>query len=470
MQRLLRFVCHDFKYLLADMSMYKNILLINPWIVDFSAYDYWIKPLGLLYMASYLRENGMNVQFIDCLNPQADCGITDTTLYKPQRKPGGHGKFLKEIIPKPEVFCDITKPYNRYGMSPASFKEILKRSPKPDLILITAMMTYWYPGAFDVIKIVKDHFPDIPVILGGNYVTLCPEHARKSGADYLLSGEGERHIPFIVQKLLESPLVYQPDLHHLDALPYPAFDLLLQPDQVPMLTSRGCPFHCPYCASHRLYPNFSRRDPLKVVEEMAYWEKHLGIKDFSFYDDALFTSPERMAIPLMREILNRGLSLHFHCPNGLHLREVTPALADLMFQSGFKTLRFGFETSDLKRQREMGGKVNNSHLEKTVAYLRKAGYDSIEIGIYILCGLPGQTEKEIYDTIRYVQSAGAKPILAEFSPIPGTDLWQEAADASPFPIAEEPLFQNNSLLPCRNDSLTLSRYQELKKLTRASSI
>ncbi len=49
--------------------MKKNILLINPWICDFAAYDFWIKPIGLLYIAGLLRQDGYNVELIDCLNP-----------------------------------------------------------------------------------------------------------------------------------------------------------------------------------------------------------------------------------------------------------------------------------------------------------------------------------------------------------------------------------------------------------------
>ncbi|MDQ5985666.1 MAG: 2-hydroxyethylphosphonate methyltransferase [Syntrophus sp. SKADARSKE-3] len=446
--------------------MKPNILFINPWIHDFSAYDYWMKPLGLLYMAAYLRNNAMNVRFIDCLTPKDPFGGKDPGLKIPTRKTGGHGKFPKEAIQKPIALSHISKPFNRYGMTESFFKNLLRQGPRPDLVMTSVMMTYWYPGAFDAIKIVKEIYPGVPIVLGGNYVTLCPDHASKSGADFLLSGEGEYHIPFIVRNILGSSLLYEPDLEQPGALPYPALDLLIEPDQAPILTSRGCPFRCAYCASHRLNRGFIRRQPSDVVNEMVHWEKKLGVRDFSFYDDALFTKPDHMAFPIMHEIIDRGLSYRFHCPNGLHLREITPELARLMFASGFKSLRFGFETSDTEKQLALGGKANNSHLEMAMAYLREAGYDTHDIGIYILCGLPGQAYQEVYETIRYVRSRGAKPILAEFSPIPQTMMWQTAVDASLFPIEEEPLFHNNSLLSCRDESITLSGYHELKRLTR----
>jgi radical SAM superfamily enzyme YgiQ (UPF0313 family) len=232
------------------------------------------------------------------------------------------------------------------------------------------------------------------------------------------------------------------------------------------MTSRGCPFRCSYCASHLLHDRFQRRDPIRVVEEIEYWHTRLRINHFSFYDDALLIDPSEMAIPLLREIIRRDLPLAFHCPNGLHLRAITPELASLVFKAGFKTLRFGLETSNVRRQTVTGGKVDNKEFEEAVGHLRRAGYREEDIGIYLLCGLPGQPADEVRDSIRFVRSAGARPIIAEYSPIPGTGLWNEAVASSPYPIADEPLFQNNSLLPCRHECFTRAIYQDLKRMTR----
>ncbi len=66
-----------------------HILLINPWITDFAAYNFWIKPLGLLNIATSLRQNGYRISLIDCM----DCNV--------KTKPYGDGKLLKTTIPKP---------------------------------------------------------------------------------------------------------------------------------------------------------------------------------------------------------------------------------------------------------------------------------------------------------------------------------------------------------------------------------
>lgn len=444
----------------------RNILLINPWIYDFAAYDCWNKPIGLLYLASFLRMNGANVYFLDCLDPYHPDTRAGSLTAIPKRKISGEGGYPKERIPKPDPLRHIPRNYNRYGIKPETFIKYIESIPSPDLVMITSMMTYWYPAVFDIVGLVQRTFLGIPVVLGGNYVTLYPHHAMRSGADFILAGPGEVSIPVLLKKLYNQDMGFIPDADNLDSYPYPAFDLISHADHVPIMTSRGCPYHCSYCASRIINNRFRQRDPIRVVDEIHYWHARLGIRHFSFYDDALLVTPNEMAIPFLNEIIRRDLPIHFHCPNGLHLREITPEVSTLMFKSGFKTIRFGFETSDPLRQGVTGGKVDNEELEEAVKHLRHAGYRNGDIGVYILCGLPGQSADEVVESIRFVQSCGARPIIAEYSPIPGTALWDDAVAASPYPIAQEPLFQNNSLLPCRSELLTFEMYQALKLISR----
>ena len=445
----------------------KSILFVNPWIYDFAAYDFWIKPLGLLTLAALLRRNGFRVHMIDCLNPNVPQTMEPVPF--PRRTALGTGEFLKTQIPKPYFFSEFPRKYSRYGMPFPAFQAALKALNRPDLVFVGSMMTYWYPGAFEAILQVKLAFPGTPVIFGGNYVTLCPEHAALSGADLLITGPGESALPAICRDLLGEELssIYSPVDY--DSYPYPAFDLLPQKDQIPILTSRGCPFDCTYCASRILSPRFIRRDPYKVVDEIEFWYKQYGIVNFSFYDDALLIRPEEMFMPLAKELIRRKLPCRFHCPNGLHLREVTVEISRLMYRAGFQTIRFGFESSDRQRQHDTGGKVKNSELQSAVACLKKAGYQDRDIGVYLLCGLPGQEAAEVRESIRFVYACCARPIIAEYSPIPGTALWETAVAASPFPIATEPLYHNNTLLPCRNDRLDYTMYRSLKMLTRQGS-
>ena len=166
-----------------------RLLLINPWIYDFAAYDLWAKPLGLLYLAAILRRNGFTVDFIDCLSTRHSETSGGLKSERGKRRKFGTGNFLRTPIPKPAGLKDIPRTYSRYGIIPEEFKAGLKAIDRPDAVLVTSLMTYWYPGVFEAIRLAKEIFPGVPVILGGIYATLCTDYAReRSGADYVLSG------------------------------------------------------------------------------------------------------------------------------------------------------------------------------------------------------------------------------------------------------------------------------------------
>ncbi len=430
----------------------RRVLLVNPWIYDFAAYDLWAKPLGLLFIGALLRKNGYGVDFIDCLKADNDL----------MKKPGGHGRFPRTIIPKPPALKTIPRNYARYGITPEAFLHELEKVARPDVVMVTSMMTYWYPGVFEAIGIIKKYLPGVPVILGGVYATLCTRHAENfSGADYVLTHKGERKVLKLLEELLGHAPVYVPDMNDLDMMPYPCFDLVPDLRYVCIRTSRGCPYRCTYCASHYLCGSQHLRDPARAADEIEFWNREHGVHDVAFYDDALLT-PLLHAQALLHKIVSRNLGVRFHCPNGLHAREITRETAMLMRQAGFATIRLGLETTDPLRQRTSGGKVTNNEFIRAMESLHKAGYDSEEIGVYILCGLPGQEASEVMDAVQFVKEYGGRPRLSEYSPIPHTQQWEEAKRSSPYPIEEEPLFQNNTLLPCRSDRFTYEQYQDIK--------
>ena len=338
---------------------------------------------------------------------------------------------------------------------------------RPDAVLVTSLMTYWYPGVFEAIRCIKKVFHDVPVILGGVYATLCEDHARKlSGADHIITGQGELKLLNLLSSLWGEAPTFIPDMQNLDGIPYPCFDLMEDLRYVCIQTSRGCPFRCTYCASHRLNPSFIRREPAKVAEEISWWNKTKGVHNFAFYDDALLHMPEHFALPMMREIVKKELGIRFHCPNGLHIRPITKEVAAAMKQSGFSTIRLGLETADPVRQKKTGGKVSNDDFFRAMENLTEAGFAPGDIGVYILCGLPGQRAEEVLGAVDQVKKTGARPMITEYSPIPHTKDWDEAVKTSLYPIAEEPLYHNNTVLPCRWEGLTYEMYREIKRSAR----
>jgi radical SAM superfamily enzyme YgiQ (UPF0313 family) len=187
---------------------------------------------------------------------------------------------------------------------------------------------------------------------------------------------------------------------------------------------------------------------MEVVEEIEYWNRGYGVIDFAFYDDALLVDPERHAMPMMEGIIKSGLDIRFHTPNAIHVREISQEMAGLLYDSGFCTIRLGLETSDMDRHNNLDRKVSEGDFEKGVKNLAKAGFKKGDIGTYVLMGLPGQSVQSVEDTIKFVDGAGAVPYLAEYSPIPHTPLWEKSIESSSYDLMNEPLFHNNTLLPC----------------------
>lgn len=441
-----------------------KLLLINPWVYDFAAYDLWAKPLGLLYLAALLKKNGWTINYIDCLDVHHPA-LKILGIKEPRRRPDHRGHLYREEVVTPSPLRGIPRRFYRFGLPPEAFREALHAFSAPQAVLITSGMTYWYQGVHEVIKIVKEAFPRVPVILGGIYATLCAEHAEAtSEADSICQGQGESQILGLLEKLTGVSPIFSPDPNDLDSLPFPAFDLYPHLDYCCCLASRGCPFRCTYCASGLLNLRFIKRDPTRVVEEIGQCAVEYGVEDIAFYDDALLIDHE-FASALLQGIKEEDIKAHFHAPNGLHARGVTAEVAHLMNEVGFVTLRLSLETTSQERQRTTGGKLSTQEFQSALQNLRQAGYSPQEIGIYILAGLPGQGREEVEESIRFVQECGARPYLAEYSPIPGTPLWQEAVQCSPFDLQGEPLFHNNTILPCRWDGLGWDDLQALKAMT-----
>ena len=192
-----------------------HILLVNPWITDFAAYDFWAKPLGLLTLAGILRRHDFKVSYLDCLDrfhpmaPASDPGAR-----------GGRGPYLKTHIPKPDVLGDIPRNFSRYGIRPEWFSQDLRALTQPDLVLVTSQMTYWYPGVQETIRVIKEIFPEATVILGGIYATLCRQHAADcSGADLITPGPGEGHILELAARHTGFPVKCRFDPEDMDTYP-----------------------------------------------------------------------------------------------------------------------------------------------------------------------------------------------------------------------------------------------------------
>jgi|Deesub1362B_J571_1020462.scaffolds.fasta_scaffold00195_32 radical SAM superfamily enzyme YgiQ (UPF0313 family) len=424
------------------MKQRYNFLLINPWIYDFAAVNMWARPMGLLKVAEFLSSYNVTLYFIDCLDSF-------------RIKRFNMGKYPKEPLPAPPILKGIKRRYGRYGISEHEFLKKIKEIPSPYVVLVTGIMTYWYPGVKRVIQLCKEVHPDVPLILGGIYPTLMSTHAEvETGADFIYTGRVDTKLLAMLESIgikLEKAT---------EKRPYYRLGFYKRMGYAPLLTSEGCPFRCSYCASGILWREFRQRpveEVLREIEELV----EIGVRDFAFYDDALLYRREEHIKPLLkglRKILQR-LPSHrrprFHTPNGLHARYLDSEIAHLMRETGFKTIRMGLETVNPERQRIIGGKVYNEELRQSVAYLKEAGFKKEEIGVYLMYGLPGQHLEEVWEGVKFIMRLGVRVYLAEYSPIPGTEDWRMLVDKGVIKEDIDPLLTNNTVF-----SLLFSGYSE----------
>jgi len=417
-------------------------LLVNPWIADFAAYNFWMRPLGLYRLAEWLSARGAKSFLLDCLSP-----------FK------APGKFKREPVTFPlGGKFTFDRSFARYGISREEFRGRLEDAGPFDCVFITSVMSYWYPGVEWTINEIKTLFPDVPVVLGGIYATLWPDHARDVlRPDFLCHGPLEAFSDSLADflGLPAEPSREEQRWYQLQGM----FDNV---DYWAIRTATGCPFSCTYCASRIVSGRFSPGETKETIREVLFLHSK-GVRQIAFYDDALLVDFNNRLGPILEELRDRGIRLAFHTPNGLHARLINEDVARQLVRSNFRSVRLSLETTNPYRQEATGGKVSSGDLESAVKNLIRAGMPASCIGVYLLVGLPGQELSEIEDGVRHVKSLGIRPYLAEFSPIPGTVEWQRLEKNGVVSRTMDPLLTNNTLFFRLFSGYDMQRFNEIKK-------
>jgi hypothetical protein len=423
--------------------MTPKILLVNPPIYDFVAYDFWLKPYGMLTVAGYLRGRA-DFKLFDYLD-RLHLFVAEQKGLESDR--WGRGRFYCKKISRPAALEAIPRYYRRFGLPRDIFRSFLEQEGPFDFAFVQTTMTYWYEGVQEVIEDIRRVCPQAKIILGGNYVTLCNSHAQKLGADFLVSGA---NLGPLWEYLGISSDARQPALWEIyNKLNVGALKL-----------SDGCPFNCTYCSVPKVYGGFKARLLERSLAELNLLGQ-LGIKNVAFYDDALLFEAEKCFVPFLNEVLRRDIKVNLHTPNALNARFITRELAMLMVRAGFKTFYLGFENASSQWQNRTGSKVSRDELAQAVGHLISAGAEPADITAYQILGHPHTNTGELEATMRFVQGLRIRGMLADFSPIPGTpdgDYCHKWVDM------DEPLLHNKTAFPII--MLGFNETNRLKELQR----
>lgn len=472
-----------------------------PPVYDFAFYDLFTAPFGLVRIGRWLAGAGYDVRLVDAL--RTDDERSRELRGTPRRRSDGTGKVFRTRIEWPAGPLPVDRSFARYGIVIESFRTRIAgafEGAPPDVALVTSGMTYWYPGVVEAVDTLRAAHPSVPVAVGGVYASLLPEHCKAvTGADLVAAGSSTGDLAALLGRL-GLPV---PDGEPAGAVVDSGRGFAA------VRLNEGCPYRCDYCASHMLCPRFEPGDPHAAAAEVRRLAESAGVRNFAFYDDALLVDRRRVFGEFLAHFAVGGAAgggaacggraggggagpgsrapqptVRFHLPNAVHMRHLDADIAGLMNRAGVQEVRLGFESdSDAfhvahdagagpKAGRGAAGRggaaagtrqADGAALSAAVDALLAGGFSRDRIGVYVLAGLPGQRRGEVEHSVRTAGEKGVNVYVSEFSPVPGSPIWERCVELCELPIAEEPLYQNNTLLPMAWEGFTRADLAAVKE-------
>lgn len=382
-----------------------KVSLINParHITDKSIWkriDRSLPSLGIAYIASYLRDNGVDVNIIDM---------------KPENL------AVQDVINRLKQF-------------------------DPDFIGFTASTVQINP-ALSIAEIVKKRFPDKKIIFGGVHPTVFPEEILQNEfVDFVVRTEGEITMSELIagkktdeilglsykdksgQKILHNK--DRPFIENLDELPMPAFDLLPITKYRPslgnykrlpamsLITSRGCPGKCSFCYTKPMGRKIRFRSAQKIVEEIEFLIDNYGIKEISFYDDT-FTLSKKNVKDFCNIIIEKKIDVTWSCMSRVDF--IDEEMLGLMKKAGCHQIGYGIESASEDILKNIN---KNTSLEKARTARRLTSKAGIDCRAMFMLGSPGETKESIEKTIRFALDLNPDMVIFNITtPLPGTEMF-----------------------------------------------
>ncbi len=361
--------------------------------------EYSAPPLGLCYIASMLKQHGYGISIYD--------------MHQSAAMPEDIVKKCRELNPK--------------------------------IVGITAS-TPSFPNATQVARFAKAWNQDTVTIIGGPHATGAPDQCLFSGSfDFVCIGEGEETMPELANAIIKDKsdsreipgLAYLSDdkvvfsssrkrLTNLDAIPLPARDLIdidKYYQKGSLVSSRGCPIGCDFCACASISGNTYRTHSIDyVLNEVEHMMKKYGYHYFDFHDDTFNLHTERV-FKFCEEIKKRKLNFKWGC--FCRAAQLTLETAKAMAEAGCTVIQFGVESGNDVVLESTNKKTTVQQIINAVTFASKAGITQITCGFII--GHANDTEQTVQDTINLglrLHDLGATRLtLSLLTPYPGTKIY-----------------------------------------------
>lgn len=413
-----------------------DVVLVNPMFNRVSGAAELNVPLGLEYMKQALREAGFAAEVLNLDYHGSGPGRPSAA-----RGPGAGWVLTDSVLDgrKRRVEDRREQWWLEY--------EAALRLLSPKMVGI-GMVTPQYHAAAMAARIAREIVPGVRVVAGGIHPTVMPEEVLLSGLfDAAAISEGERTIVRLARHFIRGEGVLEDIdgicymrngatvktepvelIEDLDSLNFPARDCIVPPlgrlttakYSATLITSRGCPFRCTFCARPALWMHrkVRYRSVANVVEELQFQKKNYETCYFYLLDDTFNVREDRVE-QFCGALLERRLGMKWYCY--LRAERLDAEQARLMRRAGLDTVFIGVETGS----REILEKMNRC---TTIEQTRRAVEILRNEGVFTTCtfilGHPDETPETISETTALFRALGAdKSIVYFMVPYPGSELF-----------------------------------------------
>ena len=317
---------------------------------------------------------------------------------------------------------------------------------KPDMVGISANFSPLHNSALKLAEKVKAIDNGIWIVAGGNHATACAEYMLEQSRgciDFIARGQGETVLVNLVRCLGSGfdpasikGITYMRDgqavssgaetlIDDLDSLPFPAYHLLKMElyDRYNLITSRGCPFRCNYCASGVICNKVRYRSPDRIIDEIEYLIKNHGHKHFWFSDDT-FTANFKHTNELLDKMIASNINISWSCLT--RVNRTKRDLLEKMKRAGCRYISYGVESGDQTMLDRMNKRITLDDVQKALLLTKEVG---IDMYAFFLIGYPGDTEETVEQSFKLIREIGLTGVsFAIVIPLPGTALWRLLED------------------------------------------
>jgi anaerobic magnesium-protoporphyrin IX monomethyl ester cyclase len=412
-----------------------DVLLVNPPYDRLQGHKRDHFPLGLAYLAGALKQAGLRA------------AIYNAEASRPAERSRPLGQSEMGTV-RDRYLRALTTPDHPVWREAADV--VAACAPK---VVGLTVFTEKIDAARHISRMAKETLPDTTVVWGGPHPTARPvECLGFPEVDFVVQGEGENALTELTHAILSPgvvPLIpgvsrrstdgtIESGAAHtlqndLDSFAPPDWDAALSADDWPavrnggrldLMTSRGCPFRCQYCASASMWGRRVRYHSIdRVMSDIDELERQSGKRRVYFYDDS-FTINRNRVETFCDTLTRQRRPTDWTCLTRADLMDVS--MARHLKEAGCRFVTFGVESASPRILEAIQKGIVIEQTNQAMAACRAAG---LTYGAFYMIGLPDETEDDVRLTVEHMRRSGASIVaMSVFTPYPGSPLFDRIVD------------------------------------------